>query len=220
MTKTLLIVEGVADAVFVTCYLKSILGPQNEVVNIKKFIKGEKTIICNKPDLNIFIAGGCTHVKQFRTSLRMYQDQGYKLLMIQDADNSEKDKANGGIVNRISFLNEIKSEFKIEFETFLFPDNKSDGDLEDILVSIANRKRFEVFFNCFNAYFDCVSNFAETQHVSELRENKSLIYNYCQVFTGKDQSNEKNRDYNSEFWNLNDELLTPFKTFLEEQIDI
>lgn len=219
--KFVIIVEGGADAVFIKDFICSILFPSVEGFEvIKKFDNGKKIKICDSPEIHLFIAGGCTHVEKYKVSIRELQDQEYKILMIQDADDPNKDIVNGGVEKRNLYLEKIKNEFNIDFQTFLFPNNLDNGDLETVLLSIVNLEKFSPFIQSYNDYSNKVKEFSNEQHALELLENKYLVFNYCQVYNGVKNSNEKNRTYKTHYWDLTKETLNPLKDFLTKELDI
>lgn len=140
--------------------------------------------------------------------------------MIQDADDDVKDKVNGGFKKRMSYLDDIKKQHKLNFNTFLFPDNNNDGDLETILLSIVNKEKFAPFLSSYSSYTKEVCNFSIQKHADELLQNKNQVYGYCQVYTGMKLSSEKDRDYKSIYWDLASESLNSLKSFLKNELKI
>ncbi|GAA7062276.1 hypothetical protein AOHp70_05290 [Helicobacter pylori] len=80
-------------------------------------------------------------------SKRLLEIEKYdKALIILDADKDyESNKKE--ILKIVSKTKQIISEEQI----FLFPNNQDDGDLETLLLEIANHKEF---INCFESYLD------------------------------------------------------------------
>ena len=138
--------------------------------------------------------------------------------MIQDADNPDKDTRIGGVNNRLEYLKSLKEEYELEFSTFLFPNNKDDGDLEDILLAIVNEDKYRPFHENYSNYSDRVKSFSLEKHALELMESKYLVFNYCQVYHGAENSKESVRFYRSEYWDLNHDAIKPLTTFLEQEI--
>lgn len=221
MSKFVIIVEGCADAVFLNDLIYSILPEGcNEFKNLKKFKKGPSIKIQNSPHIEILIAGGCTQIKNYHITIREFLDAGYKVLMIQDADNPVKEKNIGGVAKRTKYLNDIQAELQIKFSTFLFPNNHDDGDLEDILLAIANQKKYAPFHVNYSQYSNNVKSFAVEKHADELLESKFLVYNYCQVYHGTEKSKESGRFYRNEYWDLKHVALQTLIDFLKAEVGI
>lgn len=221
MGKCVIIVEGCADAVFLNDLIFSQLPEGcDEYNDLKKFRKGKSIRVQTSPHIEIFIAGGCTQIKNFHTTIREFIDSGYKVLMVQDADNPFKEKNIGGVAKRMKYLNELQAELQLKFSTFLFPNNKDDGDLEDILLTIANQKKYAPFHRNYHEYSKNVKSFAVQEHAEELLESKYLVFNYCQVYHGAEKSKESGRFYRNEYWDLNHPMLKSLVDFLKAEIGI
>lgn len=220
MNKCVIIVEGVADAVFINDLLYILLPTSETRFEQKDSFKiGKKIQINNSYDLNILIAGGCTNINKYKKQIEGYNDDGYKVLMLQDADSELKDNHHGGVSKRLAYLNDIKQEYNIEFETFLFPNSTDDGTLESLLLSIAPKVFYDRFFACYKKYSICVENINDVNS-KEILEPKYLVFNYCQVFQGNRRSNEKERIYTNQYWELENENLKPLRDFLIREINI
>ncbi len=221
MNKHLIIVEGLADAVFINDLIHIMNSSiQEKFIKLKNIkVKGIYKISEN-PLIKILIAGGCTTIELVKTQILEHQDQGYNILMIQDADDDVKDKVNGGFKKRMSYLDEIKKQHNLNFNTFLFPDHNNDGDLETILLSIVNEEKFAPFLSSYSSYTKEICTFSIQKHADELLENKNQVYGYCQVYTGMKLSSEKDRDYKSIYWDLASENLNSLKSFLKKELKI
>lgn len=83
--------------------------------------------------------------------------QTYKqVCIIFDADKKESQESDADFDNKLKHICEKFKEKGINFpreQIFLFPNNQVDGDLEDLLLEIANHKEF---INCFESYLDCI----------------------------------------------------------------
>lgn len=218
MEKVCFIVEGPADAVFLSDYLRFL---QNEhglelTDRISGHVKvGHHYSICEDESVIIFIAGGYTALKKLRVKLQVLIDDGYELAVIQDADDAVKDPDYGGYENRLKYLNDLKESVEIDFESFLFPNNSDDGDLETLLLSIARQEKYEPYHECYSTYSNGVRNFSKEIHAEELLERKNLVFNYCQVYHGLTKSKEINRLYELDYWDFNHVSANPLKDFLK-----
>jgi len=156
--------------------------------------------------------------KNLNTKFEEIQDFKYKILVIQDADNSTKDPNNGGVELRLRFLNLIKKDLKINFETFLFPDNENDGDLETLLLKIVNKEQFNKSYDCYNKYSDCVKEISQKEFGDELLEEKNVVFNYFRTYNGMENAKEENRKYSDEYWRFTSKKLDTLKTFFDNII--
>ncbi|GAA7581372.1 hypothetical protein MMM150_03630 [Helicobacter pylori] len=90
------------------------------------------------------------------------KNQEYKqVCIIFDADKKESRESDAGFDNKLKHIREKFKEKRIDFpreQIFLFPNNQDDGDLETLLLKIANHKEF---INCFEGYLDCIK---KTEH--------------------------------------------------------
>lgn len=222
MKKSIIFVEGPADAVFLNDLIYHLM-PEGSVryKEISKFKTGKAIQIYKEPTIiELFVSGGCTHIEKFNKKIIEFSDDGYNIILIQDADNPVKDPYMGGFVNRMGYLNKIKSKYSINFETFLFPDHKNDGDLESILETLVLKDKYNLFHNNYQKYCLEIEKFSSKIHSDELLELKYKIYGYCQVYHGMELANEKNRDYHNKHWNLNEPSLNNLKAFLVLQLGI
>jgi len=221
MKKSIIFVEGPADAVFLNDLIHHLMpGGNIRYKEISKFKPGKAIQIYNEPDINLFVSGGCTHIEKFNKKISEFLDDGYNILLIQDADNLEKDSYAGGFDKRMAYLNKIKTEYSIDFETFLLPNHKNDGDLEGILEKLVLKDKYDLFYNNYLKYCLEIEKFSSKAHSNELLQLKYRIYGYCQVFHGMELANERNRDYHNKHWNLNDSSLNPLKKFLVSELGI
>ncbi|GAA7275950.1 hypothetical protein HpRN195_05980 [Helicobacter pylori] len=109
------------------------------------------------------------------------EHQTYKqVCIIFDADKKESQESDVGFDNKLEHIREKFKEKGIDFpreQIFLFPNNQDDGDLEDLLLEIANHKEF---INCFESYLDCIK---KTEHYKPIKNiRKNMLYAYLEVF--------------------------------------
>ncbi|WQX04048.1 hypothetical protein E5P77_01745 [Helicobacter pylori] len=106
-------------------------------------------------------------------SKRLLEIEKYdKTLIIFDADkNYESNKKE--ILKVVSKTKQTISEEQI----FLFPNNQDDGDLETLLLKIANHKEF---INCFESYLDCIKKKEHYKPIKDIRKN--MLYAYLEAF--------------------------------------
>jgi len=146
------------------------------------------------------------------------RDLGIKNVVIFDADTPDN---NGGFDTRKSEIEAIKGELNVRFDLFLFPNNSSNGDFEQLLENIINNEH-KILLDCFEKYEKCIDN-TQTNNVLKykLPIRKAKIYSYVDAFPKSRKENErfKNGDWffeNENYWNLNSEHLDSLKQFLEQ----
>ena len=216
MQRYLIIVEGKADIIFIKDYLIFLdsslkLEEDNRKKQQYLLISSSSRII------KIFYSRGYTKIKPSKTRIEKLQMENgikkeYKILVIQDADDPTKD--DGGVKNRMEYLNKID----IKFKSFLFPNHKDDGDLETLLIQIVKNENYDKAFICYENYVNCVKEIAEEKFADELLEDKNRVFNYFRTYYGMENSKEENREYRQEYWDFHGDALKPLKEFLEENI--
>lgn len=164
--------------------------------------------------------GGYTNVKKYKNKFLELED-GEKNLVIFDADYTT---TGGGFLKRKQWLEQQKNK-EIQFELFLFPNNKDDGILETLLQRIVNPK-YEQLLSYFKEYEQKISKFNEKLgcEVFETPDEKARIYSYISAFkrTRTERERFKNKHNwnfdNPEYWNMNSEALNPLKDFLKKNV--
>ncbi|GAA7832324.1 hypothetical protein HpMS158_07210 [Helicobacter pylori] len=151
--ETLIFVEGPSDRLFLGVYLFYLYF--QEKFPIKNF--------------KVQNVDGKNNLSKRLLEIEKYD----KTLIIFDADkNYESNKKE--ILKVVSKTKQTISEEQI----FLFPNNQDDGDLETLLLKIANHKEF---INCFESYLDCIK---KKEHykppIKDIRKN--MLYAYLEVF--------------------------------------
>ncbi|GHQ80031.1 hypothetical protein JP0078_02020 [Helicobacter pylori] len=155
--------------------------------------------------------------------------QTYKqVCIIFDADKKESQGSDAGFDNKLKHICKELKEKGIDFpreQIFLFPNNQDDGDLEDLLLKIANH---EEFINCFESYLDCIKKKEHCKPIKNIRKNK--WYAYLEVLGLEDLYTKKNifdiegkvkNEYKEDYEKLKkaikfeSDLLVPLKNFLE-----
>ncbi len=216
MEKYLIFVEGIADVYFLRDFIMFHISElKYELEKRKKKvvaynIKGESLLI------KIIIGGGYTAVKNAKVRFETHKTEAYQILVIQDADNPQKQE--GGVRNRMLYLDAVKRDLEIDFETFLFPDNENDGDLETLLLKIIDKNKFEKSFECYKKYVDCSTKLAQENYSEELLKDKNIVFNYFRTYYGMNGAREENRKYETPFWDLASPELEPLKLFFVKNI--
>ncbi len=156
-----------------------------------------------------------------------------QVCIIFDADKKESQESDAGFDNKLEHIREKFKEKRIDFpieQIFLFPNNQDDGDLEDLLLEIANQKEF---IKCFESYLDCIKKKENYKLIKNIR--KSKWYAYLEVFglaclyTKKDifcniegkVKNEYKEYYEKlkKVLDFNSKSLVPLKNFLGQFVE-
>ena len=184
--KYLILVEGIADKKFLEDYIKHNYNNFNENIKIE-------------------INNGNSFNEKKIINIKKYIDDNHKLILIFDADND--------IQNSIANIKYNLTNYNLNDEDiFLFPNNKDNGNLENILINIAVRKEI---MDCFDNYIKCIESLENTNSPI----NKSKVYAYLESIKGYDKKKikEENRDYNNnKIWNIYSDYLIPLKNFLDK----
>jgi len=213
---TRIFVEGEGDVKFISDYILHIKPNLNAVKITEK-----QYDIYNAGNLiaAIQVAGGWTKIKDLKPNFTKYKDNNDKILLIFDADTNDND---GGYDRR---KKEIEDYALPLDETFLFPSNKDDGALEDLLENIIPQANKPIF-DCWEKFEICLRK-CETETTREkltIPTQKSKIYAYITFLLDKtnkekDKAKDQNRDYsNTEHWNLDSDYLEPLKSFLNKYL--
>lgn len=148
-----------------------------------------------------------------RQQMRHNSDNGGINLIIFDADNN--------IEQRRNEILKWKEEYGLDFELFLFPDNQSNGAVEDLLMKCINPKN-QPIVDCWMSYVTCLRNKkieGRTQPLT-IPARKSEVYCYLETLLGetkkeKDLIRNKNRNFlNSDHWDMDCPAIQPLKDFL------
>lgn len=150
-------------------------------------------------DARIYVADGKDNLKN-RVNL-VKDNKNY--LIIFDADEDYKNsKAN--IENQINQMNIPKQNYEI----FLLPNNKDNGNLETLIEKIALYKEV---LNCFEGYEECISKL-EINGI-KLPHKKSKVFAYMESFGFKNPEEAENFDL-SPYVDFENKYLEDLKNFL------
>lgn len=179
-------VEGVTDVNFIRKYLKYLRDldfGKNDIIDVK----GKDALVYKVEDLN------------------QNSDQlGGINLVIFDADDD--------FDLRKKQWDDFKRKHSVKFDLFLFPDNSSNGELEDLLCKLMIAKHSVPIFSCFDNFNECLmSNSYEPSNI------KGRVYAYVDALT-KDENITPYDFLNSEIWDLDNVALNPLKEFLRKYL--
>lgn len=220
MEKLFIVIEGIADQVFLVDLIsirfertfeviyskkKKSSDKENLVLTLEKASKKFKEITFLKANTN-----GRSIQKSKIDELRtVTSNLEYKTILILDADAPNCQKT------RLSLLENFRQEGLAipEENIFLLPNNLDDGCLEDLLLQLVGDKA-EAIFDCFESYKDCIHQIDKHYTKPDL---KTKVYAYSEITTAS--GNERKRDYtNHDIWNLNHEALNPLVEFLTKHL--
>lgn len=152
-------------------------------------------------DARIHVADGKDNLKN-RVNL-VKANKNY--LIIFDADN-DYNNSKDNIENQINKMNIPKENYDI----FLLPNNKDNGNLETLIEKIA---RYKEVLKCFEGYEECISKLVLRNDNIKLPPKKSKIFAYMESFGFKNPEESENFDL-SPYVDFKNEYLEPLKNFL------
>ncbi len=167
-------------------------------------------------EIEIVGTGGYTNLDQFAVQMQRNTDNGIKNLVIFDADFPKE----GGFEKRKAELLSVKAEKGVDFELFLFPNNKDDGTFEHLLEHLATEEH-KGLLECFEGYESCIRGRNNPKYISP--DQKAKMYAYVSTQTDpKDIKMFKKGDWRfnqTDLWNLDVDYLTPLKDFLSSNLE-
>ena len=180
-----ILVEGYADKNFLELYCKYLN------LNMKK--------------LHIEVTEGKDNL--INNANLMRKDE--KHLIIFDAD----DDYNSSISNIKKQINKINEYYRINipeenYDIFLLPNNKDNGNLETLIEKIALYKEV---LNCFEGYEECISKLGVNG--IKLPHKKSKVFAYMESFGFKNPEEAENFDL-SPYVDFENKYLEDLKNFL------
>jgi hypothetical protein len=220
MRRVLIIVEGIADAIFLKDYLLFLYPNEHfKFVSSNPKKKIQSSFLKNKAlEIEIFEAGGFEGIKPNFEKLEEKMALSNKTLVIFDTDNPEIQF--GGFRKRMEYLNRIKYDLEINYDIFLLPNHRDEGNLESLLLSIVNDDKFANFENCYQGYIACMKSFSpiKEQVEKDLSESKSMVFSFVLAYEGKNYASVAARNYHSGLWDLANVALSPLRKFLMTNI--
>jgi hypothetical protein len=214
-------VEGIADQKFLADVLKSWFGfdyVQKEEAQKAIFVCQQKA---QEIDIRVRAAGTVEVFispnawKKIEPDFRDNELKEISNIVIIDADDdgSQRRKDVPATTGAL-----VPSE-----NLFLWPDDRSNGDLENLLEKIINPEH-EAIFKCWAAYETCLKAESGKNYTTPARKTK--VYAYLEALLGttkneKDQIKERKRNYtNPNHWNLDPEqpALKPLYDFLKHHL--
>ena len=178
---------------------------------IKKFFPSKEYIIsCIDGIGNLFS-------EAIVNQISLAQNSGDQAIVLADADTIAKGY---GYAKRKQDIDNGMADKGILFPYFLYPDNNSDGDVETLMLSAAQRDSHIVFFDCFEDYEKCVSGATDANgnpkyNVPDLK-GKLHTYMSAQKLPRRLRDRFGRGDWlfdDINFWDLNVSDLAALKSF-------
>lgn len=174
----------------------------------------------NSEDYSITCVGGKDNLKNYDNIMKQNTAAGEYNIVIFDCDTPLTE---GGFDKRTKQLESLKKEHDIDFDFFLFPNNKEDGAFEEMLINIINPEH-KGLIDCFNKYEMCIGGQNSADELYETPNAKAKIYSYITSFRRSQKEREKLKrgdwDFlNSKYWQLDSDYLKPLKEFVGRHIN-
>jgi len=193
-----IIVEGIADVVFIRQYLKHLYGVELDKDSIIR-VDGWESI----------------RKDEFLNQLRHNSDDAGINLVVFDADND--------CDTRRAELQKIAQDNSVSFNLFLFPNDVDSGTLETLLMKIINPENQSVV-ECWDRYENDLQQQTipwKSPTTPTVPSIKTRVYAYLEALVGESKSQKKlikeaDRKYdNPNHWDLDSQELNPLKTFFD-----
>lgn len=155
--------------------------------------------------------------------IKVAQTEGDAVLVFVDCDTAEK---GGGYTKRKTYIDKKSQENGIVFPYFLYPDNHSEGEVEQLMSAVARRDLHKVFFDCFEDYEKCIEG-AKDKATGELMykapdiKSKLNAFIRAQRLSSREKSRIGSGDWlfeNTNYWDLSSEKLKPLIDFLKANL--
>ena len=146
--------------------------------------------------------------------MKYNSDNGGVNLIIFDADKE--------LGQRRSEVLQWKNDYNLDFELFLFPDNQSNGAVEDLLMKCINPKN-QPIVDCWKSHVTCLKTkkIENRNQPLTIPARKSEVYCYLETLLGetnkeKELIKDKNRNFlNSDHWDMDCPDIQSLKDFLQ-----
>jgi len=139
---------------------------------------------------------------------------GRRNLVIVDADVKTFKQVKSGVQTLLDRIASEQESRNIPFqaESFLFPDDESDGNLESLVRRLTPKNKQSVW-NCIDSYADCVSNI-QTPGLRNI-DSKTKIYIYVNAHEHV-KWNSQEWMLETDIWNLESDSLDKLLAFLDK----
>jgi len=196
--KNLIVVEGKDDKKFIEAYLKHL--KHTSITDI----------------IQVFPIGGYTLLGDFAVPIAKVLNARNKVSIIFDANADYKERKKY-VENQLKEhvekqvdedIRDNRSILKI-INIFLFPNNKGNGSLENLLEELT---KHENIISCFEKYQQCIEGLG---HISPNGDKKAKIYAYQEALGEKGKKAKEADEFKSENWDFEHKEVQRLKEFLE-----
>lgn len=171
-------------------------------------------------DYKIVYADGKDNLKKLSPILQSNKEEGIRNVLIFDADSPSN---GGGYERRKNELLDAREQMGLDFDLFLYPNDRQDGDVEVLMESVAQRDRHSRFFSCFEKYEECISldkdRNGDAKYLTPNRKGKLHTYISSMKLSSKQRRSIGKGDWlfdNTDYWNLESGALAPLVSFLKK----
>jgi hypothetical protein len=219
ITTTIVLVEGIDDAVFVRDVIFHWFGYKlkfHEYNQHQSDAKGAQILALKGKDkiklLGPSILKPLIDERGITTTLVLF-DADYP-----NADSKKQHKNRGGVSDRTAYIQEQANAVNISLQgIFLLPTGNQNGDLEVLLEQLVTVPTITKQWDMYEAAITPFSRPLEDSDRS-LLSKKSKVFSYAEALTSFEEAGGRERNYlNKEHWNLDHthEALTPLYDFLK-----
>ena len=170
--------------------------------------------------VEVIPVGGYTKIVNAKSSAEDKYGEGLRVAIVFDADVTGVER--GGAVERTKFINEVIASWKLvappemPINTFLFPNNRQDGELEDLLEGIVPQRLTPLIAECWRRYEQCLE-----VHGGERPSQKSKMNDYEAAVLGPcvwEHHGIMNGLLKPAIWDWNSSAITPLCDFISGQL--
>lgn len=209
MENVIIFCEGVSDQRFLRDFIY--LNYQFEITD--KDLKANKYIHCLQ---------GWANLKNLKHLIEELYTEKHSLIFLDADDHETPEKS--GFVESNKYIDDLMKSWEWKnYDKYIFPNNKDEGEFEDFLEKIINTNNSSVF-ECWEGFENCLTAGYKNFNIPA---KKSKIYLYHEVLhrntiKEKDKCKDSGRDFkDTKLWDLdvkNNNYLIPLKTFLDKHL--
>ncbi len=155
--------------------------------------------------------------KLANSSVQKKVDNGDVVLIVFDADDDQRDREFGGNQKRLDAIRKKLGESLFSrVHVFLFPDNRSDGDLETLLEKMVRGEHRAIIEECWAGYQRCLNSKAYNSPTqkSKMREYAAAIDSSVWGYQGYNKAFA-----NDKIWDWSSSALKPLRAFFREKLE-
>ena len=157
----------------------------------------------------LIMVHGKDNLKQFANIFKKRIFEEKRNIVIFDADTTNK---NGGFSKRKQEIENLKQQYDIDFDLFLWPNNHDDGTFEDVLLHSIKLEHKHIL-DCFDKFENCIKQHNTANYPYTFHNDKSKIYTYKELLQGHRDARNWRFD-NEKYWDFNNDYIKALKDFL------